>query len=119
MTTRPTVLTGKTTLRQLAACLEQVSLVVSNDTGVLHIASALNRPVVALYGPTSPAITGPLGDPARTVVIHHPTCCPHIPCYQPQHPGYPGMESITVDEVYDASVTLLEQTSDIGHQTSD
>ena len=101
------MLAGHTTLRQLGACLEQAQVVISNDTGVLHIAAALARPVVALYGPTSPAITGPLGDPRRTVVLHHPDCCPQIPCYRPDHPAHPGMGSITVDEVYTAAIQLL------------
>lgn len=102
-----TGLAGRTTLRELAACLEQAQLVVSNDTGVLHIAAALGRPVVALYGPTSPAITGPLGDPSRVIVVHHPDCCPAIPCYQPHHPGVPGMDAIGVEEVFAAAARLL------------
>ncbi len=103
------VLAGQTTLRQLGACLEQSRLVVSNDTGVLHIAAALRRPVVALYGPTSPALTGPLGDPQRTVVLHHPDCCPRIPCLSPDRPVHLGMNAITVDEAYEAARRLLEQ----------
>lgn len=112
MPTQAVVLAGRTSLRQLAACLARAGLVVSNDTGVLHIACALTRPVVALYGPTSPAITGPLSDPASTVVIHHADCCPRIPCLDPRHPGSPGMASITVEEVYAAARKLLNQTSD-------
>ena len=105
---RPAVLlAGRTTLRQLGGCLEQAGLVISNDTGVLHIAAALSRPVVALYGPTSPALTGPLGDPRRMIVLHHADCCPRIPCYQPDQPPHPGMNAITVDEVYDAARQLL------------
>ncbi len=103
-----TVLAGRTTLRQLGACLEQARLVISNDTGVLHLAAALGQPVVALYGPTSPALTGPLGDPRRMRVIHHTDCCPRVPCYHPDQPAHPGMQSITVDEVYAAARTLLE-----------
>jgi heptosyltransferase-2 len=102
-------LAGRTTLRQLAAVLEQAQLVVSNDTGVLHIAAALRRPVVALYGPTSPTLTGPLGDSTRTTVIHHPECCPQIPCFSPERPPHPGMEAITVNEVYEATCQLLAQ----------
>ncbi|MBI4004306.1 MAG: lipopolysaccharide heptosyltransferase II [Candidatus Omnitrophica bacterium] len=100
---------GQTTLRQLAAVLEQAQLVVSNDTGILHVAAALRRPVVALYGPTSPALTGPLGEPQRIAVLHHPDCCPRVPCYQPDHPPHPGMDAITVDEVFDAACQLLGQ----------
>lgn len=100
-------LAGRTSLRELGACLEQSHLVVSNDTGVLHLAAALRRPVLALYGPTSPALTGPLGAPERIIVLHHPDCCPRVPCYQPEHPGYPGMASISVDEAYEAACRLL------------
>ncbi len=105
------VLAGRTSLRQLAACLEQAALFISNDTGVLHIAAALRRPVVALYGPTSPILTGPLGDPRRTVVLHHAGCCPRIPCYEPDRPPHAGMESITVDEAYAAAVRLLREAA--------
>jgi heptosyltransferase-2 len=106
------MLVGQTTLRQLAACLERARLVVANDTGVLHVAAALRRPAVALYGPTSPALTGPLGDPARTTVLHHADCCPRIPCYAPDRPSHPGMESITVEEAYTACRRLLEKTQE-------
>ena len=102
------VLAGQTTVRELAACLEQARLVVSNDTGILHIAVALGRPTVALYGPTSPALTGPLPpDPARLAVLHHPGCCPAIPCLRPDHPGHPGMDAITVEEAAAAGLRLL------------
>ena len=52
-------LTGKTTLRQLVALLERADLVIANDTGPMHIASALGRPLVTMFGPTSPMQTGP------------------------------------------------------------
>ena len=103
----PVVLAGRTTLRGLAACLEHAAVVVSNDTGVLHLAAALSRPVIALYGPTSPALTGPLGDPQRIAVLHHPDCCPRIPCLEPDRPAHPGMTAITVDEAYAAACKLL------------
>jgi lipopolysaccharide heptosyltransferase II len=95
-------------LRQLGALLEQVHLVVSNDTGVLHLAAALQRPLVALYGPTSPSLTGPLGEPGRLAVLHHADCCPRIPCREPDHPSHLGMEAISVDETYQAACSMLE-----------
>jgi lipopolysaccharide heptosyltransferase I len=52
-------LTGKTTLRELVALLEGAALVIANDSGPMHIAAALGRPLVALYGPTSAERTGP------------------------------------------------------------
>ena len=52
-------LSGKTDLKQLVALLERAKLVIANDSGPMHIASALNRPLVTLFGPTNPTRTGP------------------------------------------------------------
>lgn len=52
-------LTGKTNLREMVALLERADLVIANDTGPMHIAAALKRPLVCPYGPTSPVRTGP------------------------------------------------------------
>lgn len=52
-------LAGKTNLRQLVALLERAALVIANDTGPMHIAAALGRPLVTMFGPTSPIQTGP------------------------------------------------------------
>jgi heptosyltransferase-1 len=52
-------LAGKTSLRQVVALLERAALVIANDTGPMHIAAALNRPLVTPYGPTNPVRTGP------------------------------------------------------------
>ena len=54
-------LTGKTTLPEMVEVLRLSSVVVSNDTGPMHVAAALGRPVVALFGPTEPRRTGPYG----------------------------------------------------------
>jgi heptosyltransferase-2 len=102
------VFAGSATVRQLAACLEQSNIVISNDTGILHIAAALRRPLIGLYGPTAPELTGPLGDASRMRVIHHETCCPSIPCMNPQPaPDHTGMASISVGEVFQAAQELL------------
>jgi lipopolysaccharide heptosyltransferase II len=52
-------LVGKTNLRHVVALLERAALVIANDTGPMHIAAALNRPLVTPYGPTNPVRTGP------------------------------------------------------------
>jgi lipopolysaccharide heptosyltransferase I len=52
-------LAGKTHLRQLVALLEGADVVVANDSGPMHIAAALGKPLVTLYGPTNPVRTGP------------------------------------------------------------
>jgi len=54
-------LAGRTGLKQVAALLSLADLLVSTDTGVMHLAAALGTPVVALFGPTDPARTGPYG----------------------------------------------------------
>lgn len=79
-------LTGRTNLRQLGALMERAELVIGNDTGPLHIAAALGRPMVSLFGPTNPDFTGPFGR-MNTVVRHAIECspclsrsCPHQSC---------------------------------------
>lgn len=60
-------LAGATSLVEWAACLQQCAAVLCNDSGGMHLASALGRPVVAVFGATDPRITGPLGPHARIV----------------------------------------------------
>lgn len=62
-------LAGLTSLDEAIALVAQASAVVANDSGLLHIASALNRPVVALYGSTDPGYAPPLSEVARTVSL--------------------------------------------------
>ncbi|HTW95632.1 MAG TPA: lipopolysaccharide heptosyltransferase I [Tepidisphaeraceae bacterium] len=70
-------LTGKTTLRQTIALIERAALVISNDSGPMHIASALGRPLVAIFGPTSPLLTGPYGRMETAIRLDLPCS----PCY--------------------------------------
>jgi heptosyltransferase I len=63
-------LTGQTTLPQLAALLQQADVMVANDTGPLHLAAALGRPVVAPYTCTRVSLNGPYGQTARAVEAH-------------------------------------------------
>ena len=70
-------LTGRTSLPELIALLAHCDVLVSGDSGPLHIASALDTPVVGLYGPTDPAISGPLGPNA--IVLRRRIWCG--PCY--------------------------------------
>jgi lipopolysaccharide heptosyltransferase I len=60
-------LTGRTSLPQLAAVLARADVMLANDTGPLHLAAALGRPVVAPYTCTQAALTGPYGQPGRAV----------------------------------------------------
>jgi heptosyltransferase-2 len=56
------VLAGKTDLFQAISLIAAADLIVSNDSGLLHIASSLNRPVAAIYGPTDPMHAPPFSD---------------------------------------------------------
>jgi len=68
-------LTGQTALGQLPALLSQATVLITNDSGPLHIAAAVGTPVVALFGPTSPVRTGPYGA-GHQVLTHHVSCSP-------------------------------------------
>jgi heptosyltransferase-2 len=62
-------LAGATKLDEALALIARAQAVVSNDSGLLHIASGLNRPVVALYGPTDPGHAPPFSDIARSISL--------------------------------------------------
>lgn len=65
---------GKTSLIELAALIAKADLVLTGDTGALHIATALGTPTVSLWGPTSPAQYGPLTGEGH-IVIQSPHAC--------------------------------------------
>jgi ADP-heptose:LPS heptosyltransferase len=69
-------LTGQTTLRETIECLRRSAVVISNDTGPMHIAAALRRPLVTLFGPTEPRRTGPYGQPESVLQ----TALDCVPC---------------------------------------
>ena len=79
---------GKTTLRQLIALLQGAELVVANDSGPMHIAAALGKPMVALFGPTNPIRTGPYGREETVLRLDLPCspcysrACSHQSCLQ-------------------------------------
>lgn len=107
MNTQPLIATGEFSLKQLGALCERAQVMVSNDSGPMHIASSMGTTVVALFGPTDPAITGPRGQ-GRAIVIRKPGCCPQIPCYSPDAPPHPGMRAIAVEEVAQAVEDCLD-----------
>jgi lipopolysaccharide heptosyltransferase II len=70
-------LAGKTSLPQLVALLQQANLVISGDSGPMHIAAAVGTPLIAIHGPTDPALSGPVS-PTATVLRSDIWCSP---CY--------------------------------------
>jgi heptosyltransferase-2 len=99
-------LTGKTGLLQLAGLLERCHLLITNDTGTMHVATAVSTPVVALFGSTDPVTTGPWGD-EHAVVKKDVPCSP---CWKRICPtDHRCMERITVEEVEEVADSLLRR----------
>ncbi len=92
-------LIGRTSLRELSAALALADLVVCHDSGPMHLAAALGKPLVAIFGPTSPARTGPYCPTARVVAL--PLAC--APCYRRQCPlgHHHCMQQLSVAAVLD------------------
>ena len=108
MQQQPILLTGKTTLDQITAVLSLVDLVVTNDTGPAHIAAALGRPTLVIFGPTNPLTTRPFA--AEAEILRHPPDC--APCMLRDCPiDHRCMTAITVDEVFENSQALLKHAS--------
>jgi len=98
-------LVGKTSPQTLAAVLDQCKLLITNDTGPMHVAAAVGIPTVAIFGSTSPAWTRPFG--LGHEVIYKAVEC--SPCYQKTCPiGYICLNRITVDEVLKAAHKQLK-----------
>ncbi len=102
------VLAGKTTLDQALALIAQSSAMVSNDSGLLHIASALNRPVIAIYGPTDPDHAPPFSDIAHSLSLRL-TCAP---CKQRECPlGHQDcMQKLDSEQVWKPLQHILATT---------
>lgn len=91
-------LAGTTSLRELASVISNCDVVLTNDSGPMHVADALGTPVVALFGSTSVVVTGPYR--GGKVIHKHVECSP---CYQRTCPiDFRCMKRIEVDEVVDA-----------------
>lgn len=101
-------LVGETDVPLLAAVLSKARLLVTNDSGPMHLAVAAGTPVVALFGSTSPQWTGPFGK-GHSVVSMNLECSP---CFQKTCPiGYPCLRGIGVQEIYqeiDRKLTVQE-----------
>jgi ADP-heptose:LPS heptosyltransferase len=99
-----TNLIGRTTLEELIEELRQCALLLTNDTGTMHLATLLGVPVVAVFGSTEPRLTGPLGQ--RHIVVRHQVEC--SPCFLRECPlDFRCMKAVTAPEVTAAARRLL------------
>jgi heptosyltransferase-2 len=95
-------LSGRTTIPQLAGVLQRADLLVTNDTGPMHVAAAVDTPIVAIFGSTDPTTTPPYGD-RNSIVQHKVDCSPCLlrECPLEGHPCMTGVETPTVIESVD------------------
>src|SRR5438093_3545398 len=99
------VLAGKTSLETLIGVLAESSLMITNDSGPMHIAAALGVPTVAIFGSTDETVTGPYG--LRTRIVKHPV--ESSPCLVRHCPiDHRCMNGVTVHEVWWAARDLVQ-----------
>lgn len=107
MKRQPIMLTGRTTLAEAVAVLSIADLLVTNDTGPAHIAAALERPTLVIFGPTDPRTTRPFSSAAE--IIRRPPEC--APCMLRDCPiDHRCMTAITSDEVFARAARHLART---------
>ncbi len=115
------VLVTEATVGQLAALLARVLIILSVDSGPLHLAVAQGTPTVQLFGPTDPRIFGPWGIRERHIVLASTHCCPTcptIPCGRldfpaQELPDHPCVRLIIEQQVLAAVEKLLQKSSSI------
>lgn len=98
-------LAGKTRINQLAALFKMSSLVISGDTGPLHLSSAIGANTIGLFGPTSPEVTGPRGIGINIVIREMVEGKPYCK-YKTRHPSK-SMRAITPQKVFDVVCKVL------------
>lgn len=101
-------LSGKTSLGEALALIKKCDFFVTNDSGLMHVAAALEVPLVAVFGSTDAVATGPRGNKSR--VVQCDTDC--APCLKPECPDdFRCMLDIEADEVWQAMENLRSEMS--------
>lgn len=102
-------LCGKTSLGSAMALIEKCQLFITNDSGLMHVAAALDIPQIAIFGPTDHMTTSP--GSTRSHIVKVPASC--SPCLKPECPeDHRCMKNITVDMVYNVAESILSNSSE-------
>ena len=90
-------LTGRTSLLEMVEWIRRCEMMITNDTGPMHVGAALGKPVLGLFGPTDPRQTGPYGQVESALQLAAPDCIPckkstcrlerHMECLHALTPG--------------------------------
>jgi len=108
LSSRSLVLSGATTIRELMAAVKRCAILLTNDTGPMHIASSFQVPVVAIFGPTDWRTTSPFG--SAHAIVRQPVDC--APCLLRECPiDHRCMTGVTVEQVYEAATKQLSGLS--------
>jgi len=98
---------GRTSLKEAISLIARCDLFISNDSGLMHLAGALDIPLVAIFGSTNPRTTSPMGE--KSVIVHKDVTC--SPCLKQVCPtDFRCMDIIDVHDVYHhAQILLIER----------
>ena len=102
------VLIPETSLKQLGAILQKCAMIVSNDSGPMHISAAVGTPTVGIFGPTDPAKQGPYGC-KNEVAINGKLDC--LGCDKTSCEGDECMQELEVDEVWKTALNCLKKNN--------
>jgi heptosyltransferase-2 len=104
-------LAGETSLRELCAVLKASALLLTNDTGPMHVAAALRTPVIVPFGSTSPELTGPMfaGQSSHQIIVGPAPCAP---CFRRDCPiDFRCMRKISPEHVVQAAMAALKNAA--------
>lgn len=108
MKTIPVVATGYFTIGGLAAAMRRCSLIITNDSGPMHVAISQKVPIVAMYGPSSPKLYGPYTDDAL-IVTAQPPCTGCSDGMKHKCDDMQCMNRLTVEQVVEAAEKMLQR----------
>lgn len=106
MKNKPYLLVGRTSLRELGAVLKRVNLFISADTGIMHLAASVGTPLIAIFGPTHPSISGPRGKGLIRLIYKNKEC--KVPCFKLNCRNNICMKNVSAEEVFREAKEILQ-----------